>query len=141
MKNLTIITVLTLCFDLSAQEDFQNKFSISLSSGIAIPIGSFGNMDIINSAIYTPEEVQNPWVIGIDKSKSGFAEPGLFLNLGMKYLLNQSIGLLFQTGYSSNSVATEVITQFLTENYGNQLFKHDNYEIVHFAPGIGYQKK
>jgi hypothetical protein len=143
MKNLIIIPVLilTLCFDLSGQEDIQNKFSISLSSGMAIPIGSFGNMDIINSAIYTPEEVQNPWVIGIDKSKSGFAEPGLFLNLEMKYLLNQSIGLLFQTGYSSNSVATEVITQFLTGNYGNQIFKHDNYEIVHFAPGIGYQKK
>lgn len=143
MKNFIIISVLilTLSFDLLGQEDIYNKFSISVSSGRAIPVGSFGNKDIINSAIYTSEVVQNPWVIGINKSKSGFAEPGYFVNLEMKYNLNQSIGVFLQTGYTSNSVSTDGITQFLTENYGNQKFEHDDYNIFHIAPGLGYEKK
>ncbi len=141
MKNFIILSALFLSLDLYAQEDIFSRMSLSVSGGRAIPVGSFGNKNIINSAIYTPEDVQNPWVIGINKSKSGFAEPGYFLNLEMKYMLNKSIGLRLRTGYTFNNVWTEDITQFLTTNYGNQKFEHDDYKIFHLAPGLGYEKK
>ncbi|MCK6618580.1 MAG: hypothetical protein L6Q51_13140 [Cyclobacteriaceae bacterium] len=143
MKNLIILSVLilTLYLDLFGQEDIHNRFSISVSGGRAIPVGSFGNKDIFSSAIYTPEDVQNPWVIGIDKSKSGFAEVGYFANLEMKYMLNKPIGLRLRTGYTFNSVWTDGITQFLSTNYGDQKFEHDDYKIFHAAPGIGYEKQ
>ncbi|MFN3840893.1 MAG: hypothetical protein ACK4RF_09310 [Cyclobacteriaceae bacterium] len=143
MKNFIILSVLmlTLSTDLLGQDDIYNRFSISVSGGRAIPVGSFGNKSIINSAIYTPEDVQNPWVIGIDKSKSGFAEPGYFVNLEMKYMLNQSFGLRLRTGYTFNSVWTEGITQFLSTNYGDQKFEHEDYKIFHAAPGLGYEIK
>lgn len=134
-----VVLILTLSLDLMGQGDHYNKFSISISSGGAIPVGSYANMDIINSAIFTPENVQNPWVIGIDKSKSGFAELGHFVNLGLNYNLSQSIDLNLQMGYSSNSVSTDGITQFLTTNFGNQKFEHDDYKIFHVAPGLGYK--
>lgn len=133
--------MLTLSLDLLGQDDIYNRFSISVSGGRAIPIGSFGNKDIISSAIYTPEDVQNPLVIGIDKSKSGFAESGYFFNIEMKYMLNQSFGLRLRTGYTFNSVWTEGITQFLSTNYGDQKFEHEDYKIFHAAPGLGYEKK
>lgn len=143
MKNFIILSMLmlTLCLDLLGQDDNYNRFSISVSGGRAIPVGSFGNKDIINSAIYTPENVQNPWLIGIDKSKSGFAEPGYFVNLEMKYMLNQSFGLRLRTGYTFNSVWTDGITQFLSTNYGDQKFEHEDYKIFHATPGLGYEKK
>ncbi len=124
-----------------AQGGSNDKLSISFAAGRAIPVGSFGNKDIVNSAIYTTENVQNPWIIGIDKSKSGFAEPGYFANLEMKYLISQSVGLRLRTGYTFNSVYTTGITQFLTTRYGDQQFEHDNYQILHIAPGLGYEKK
>lgn len=143
MKNFIILSVLmlTLHLDLLGQDDTNNRFSISVSGGRAIPVGSFGKKDIINSAIYTSEDVQNPWVIGIDKSKSGFAKPGYFVHLEMKYMLNQSFGLRLRTGYTFNSVWTEGITQFLTSRYADQQFKHDDYKILHIAPGLGYEKQ
>jgi len=143
MKNFIILCLLflSLNLDLYAQEDVYGRFSLSVSGGRAIPVGSFGNKDIFNSAIYTPEDVQNPWMIGIDKSKSGFAEPGYFFNLEMKYMLNQSFGLRLRTGYTFNSVWTDGITQFLTENYADQQFVHDDYNIFHVAPGLGYEIK
>jgi hypothetical protein len=143
MKNFIILSVLmlTLCRDLLGQDDIFNRFSISVSGGRAIPVGSFGNNDIISSVIYTPEDVQNPWVIGIDKSKSGFAESGYFFNTEMKYMLNQSFGLRIRSGYTFNSVWTEGITQFLSTNFGDQKFEHEGYKIFHAAPGLGYEKK
>jgi hypothetical protein len=143
MKNFITLTVLMLILslDLLGQDDIYNRFSISVSGGRAIPLGSFGNKDIINSAIYTLEDVQNPWLIGIDKSKSGFAELGYFVNLEMKFMLSQSFGLRLRTGYTFNSVWTEGITQFLTSRYANQRFEHDDYKIFHIAPGLGYEKK
>jgi hypothetical protein len=135
------VLILTLSLDLFGQEDIYNRFSISVSSGRAIPVASFGNRDIINSAIYTLEDVQKPWVIGIDKSKSGFADPGYYFNLEMKYMLNKFIGLRLRTGYTFNSIWTDGITQFLTTNYGDQKFEHDDYKIFHVAPGLGYEKK
>lgn len=143
MKNFIILSMffLVLSLDLYGQEDIYNRFNISVSGGRAIPVGSFGNKDIINSAIYTPEDIQNPWVIGIDKSKSGFAESGYFFNIEMKYMLNQSFGLRLRTGYTFNSVWTEGITQFLSTNYGDQKFEHEDYKIFHAAPGLGYEKK
>ncbi len=143
MKNFIILIVLSLklSLSLSAQEALTNRLSVSVSGGIAIPVGSFGNKDIINSAIYTPENVQNPWIIGIDKSKSGFAEPGYFLNLEMSYKLNQVIGLRLRSGYTFNGVSTEEITQFLSTRYAEQRFEHDDYKILHIAPGLGYEKK
>ncbi len=143
MKNRVILSVLMLtpCADLLSQDDIHNRFSISISGGWAIPVGSFGKKNIFTSAIYTPEDVQNPWVIGIDKSKSGFAEPGHFVNLEMKYMPNKYIGLRLRTGYTFNSVRTEGITQFLTSRYGDQKFKHDDYKLLHIAPGLGYEKQ
>jgi hypothetical protein len=133
--------MLTTWLELLGQDGIYNRFSISVSGGRAIPVGSFGNKNIVNSAIYTLEGVQNPWVIGIDKSKSGFAEPGYFVNLEMKYMLSQSFGIRLQTGSTLNSVWTDGITQFLSTNYGDQKFEHVDYRILHAAPGIGYEKK
>jgi hypothetical protein len=143
MKIFTISSVLFLTFSLTlyAQENIFSRISLSFSSGPAIPVGSFGDKSVINSLIYTPEDVQNPWVIALDKSKSGFAEPGFFFNLEMKYRLNQHIGLCFRAGHTYNSVSTEGVTQFFTANYGNQKFEHEPYRIFHVAPGLGYEKR
>jgi hypothetical protein len=143
MKNLIILAmlILTLSQDLYSQGNIYSRFSMSISGGRAIPVGAFGNKDIINSAIYTTEDVQNPRIIGIDKSKSGFAEAGYFFNIEVKYMLNESFGLRLRTGYTFNSVMTKGITQFLSTNYGDQKFGHEAYKILHIAPGLGYEKK
>jgi hypothetical protein len=144
MKNFIILSalILTFCPDLFGQDDIYNRISISISSGGAIPVGSFGNKDIISSAIYsTFGPVSNPWLKGIDKSKSGFAEPGYFVNLEMKYMLNQSFGLRLRTGYTFNSVWTDGITQFFSARYGPTKFEHEDYKILHAAPGLGYETK
>ena len=141
-KSLTFYAIFfTIILTSQAQEDGSSKFSVSVSGGSTIPVGSFGNKDIVNAAIYTPEDVQNRWIIGIDKSKSGFAEPGYFLNLELKYMLIQSFGLRLRTGYTFNNVYTEGISQFLTTNFGEQQFEHDSYHIYHIAPGLGYEKR
>ncbi len=141
MKNFIILGMLflRLSLDIYAQEDIYSRFSLSVSGGWAIPVGSFGNKD--NSVIYTPEDVQNPRIIGLDKSKSGLAEPGYFFNLEMKYMLNQSFGLRLRTGYTFNSVWTDGISEFFSTKYGDQIFEHDDYKIFHVAPGLGYEKK
>jgi hypothetical protein len=59
----------------------------------------------------------------------------------MKYMLNQSFGLRLRTGYTFNSVWTDGITQFFSARYGPTKFEHEDYKILHAAPGLGYETK
>lgn len=136
---LTLLLFFQFLYGTNAQDIDFERLSISVVGGRSIPVGAFGKKNILNSAIYTSEDVLNPWIIGIDKSKSGFAQSGYFYNIQLNYSTNKSIVFLLRSGQTVNRVWTDGISNFLTNNYGDQKFEHVDYKIFYVSSGVDYE--
>ncbi|NEW82323.1 MAG: transporter [Mariniphaga sp.] len=143
MKQLSIILFIFSCLSphLFAQNKLHDRFSFSISGGAAIPVGTFGMKDISNAAIYYVPNSNDPsltWIMGIDKSKSGFANVGYYYNAQFSYRMTNHVFLFLRAGQTKNSVQTSEISQFLTQKYGLQEFEEADYRIGSVTPGVGY---
>jgi len=112
MKNILVLVFCCSWNVLQAQEQDSQKFMLSVQSGLSIPSGPFAKSNIENSLYFSAENPER-WISGINKSKSGFAEPGYFISLEMLYKIRPAFGVLLRTGYSTNPVDTETISNFL----------------------------
>jgi hypothetical protein len=139
MKKIYLLSILiqicAISFICIGQTEKQNKFSLSLTSGPSFPIFSNAKHDPAKSAILT-----GSWIEGFSKTKSGFANIGIGVNLEANYRINSSLKIILLCGTYSNSVATQEMSDYLTLNNSNQEIKAEekNYRYVYFAPGIGY---
>mgnify|MGYP000532151001 CR=1 FL=1 len=142
MKQLVTILILIIAgyLSLTAQSGLPKQWTFSLSSGGAIPVGIYGKNDAANAAIYMPD-IQNPWIIGLDKEKSGFAKTGYYYNAEIKFRFNHGIAVFLRSGQFKNSVQTDGISQFLTEKFALQKLEHVDYEVFYITPGLEYSRQ
>ncbi|NEW83926.1 MAG: hypothetical protein GZ094_16380 [Mariniphaga sp.] len=143
MKQLSIILCIFSCLipHMFAQNKLHDRFSFSISSGAAIPVGTFGMKDISNAAIYyvPVNEPAQKYFIGIDKSKSGFAKVGYYYNAQFSYRITNHLFLFLRAGQTTNSVQTSVISEFVTQfNKEPEEFVEVDYKIGSVTPGLGY---
>ncbi len=121
-----------------AQSKFSEKFMFSISAGPAIPIGVFAQSSAESAALMMPG-VPNPWVIGFDKSQSGFAQVGWSIGFETSYSLSPKVFIFFHLGQNRNEVNQTPMENKLIATSGNQRLQHDPYTMVYANPGIGYQ--
>ncbi|NEW82322.1 MAG: hypothetical protein GZ094_08160 [Mariniphaga sp.] len=143
MKQLSIILFIFSCLSphLFAQNKLNDRFSFSISGGAAIPVGTFGMKDISNAVIYYVPNSNDPsykYLIGIDKSKSGFAKNGYCYNAQISYRMTNHVFLFLRAGQTKNSVQTSEISAFLTHRSDLQEFEEADYKIGSVTPGVGY---
>jgi hypothetical protein len=121
-----------------SQEKINDRFSVSVSAGPAIPLGSFANTSLEKAQLFLEND---PTVfIGIDKSKAGFAQIGFNYRIQLDYLLNSKVFTFLRLGRSSNSVNTAVLEDFFTNRFrGAVRFEHEDYQISTMETGIGYR--
>lgn len=142
MKNAIILFTLTIAIHqyLSAQIELAKPWTFSLGVGMAAPVGTYGKNDAPTAAVYAPN-VPNPWIIGLNKTKSGFAKTGYYYNADLRYNFTGNIAFFIRTGQCINSVDTKILSNFLTElDKGTVAVEHVNYDIFYFTPGIEYYK-
>lgn len=142
MKALSCLIIYLLSFltiKVSAQTEKTNKFEFSLSSGLSLPVASYGRKDVNKSAIYIIN-APLPSVKGFDKGKSGFAKTGFDYNFEVSYKLSKSLKVLLRAGTFSNSVETNGMSEFLTQLYDGREIKVEEgaYKYLYITPGIGY---
>ena len=128
-----------MTFNALGQSDKTTKLDISISGGLSLPVGSYGNKSPLKSAIYV-EGAPALTVKGFAKDRSGFAKTGYCYNLEIKYKLTTSLRLLLLAGTYSNTVETDGMSDFLTQVKDNRETKveEDDYSFLYFTPGIGY---
>lgn len=134
-----IVIVLSFLTNISGQNVNTRKFGISVSSGLSIPIGSYGKKDPEYSAIYFDRQVIQS-IRGFEKSKSGFAKTGIDFNFEINYKITSTLKLLLRTGTFSNSVETKSMSEFVTHVYDDKETKveEDDYRFLYITPGIKY---
>lgn len=128
-----------LVINLSGQNETLKKLGISMSSGLSIPIGSYGNKDPEYSAVYIDRGALQS-IRGFEKAKSGFAKTGFVFNLDIYYKIASAFKLFLRTGTFSNSVETNSMSEFVTHIYDDRetAVEEDAYRYLYITPGISY---
>ncbi len=134
-----LIFMIVLPYPLFSQTEPLIKWSLSLSGGLAVPLAAYGKNDPEGSAVYNTE-VQNPWIIGFQKGRSGFAGMGHYYNAELKVSLPNSIHFFLRSGQFVNPVTTAELSLFLSGKHGIEKVEHVDYEIFYMTPGVGYSK-
>lgn len=83
---IVVSTIFTLT---SSAQDMSGRFSIGVSAGAAVPVGSFASMD----TSFTP---------GITGSGAGWAKVGEAINVSVDYHFSDAVGITFQIGGQQN---------------------------------------
>ncbi|MBA4410759.1 MAG: hypothetical protein C0397_15210 [Odoribacter sp.] len=140
MKQLIIILVILFGIgqQLYAQNKILDRLSFSVGGGAAIPVGTFGMKDIHNSAVHY-KEGQYDFIIGIDKSKSGFARLGYDYHAQLSYRLTNHLYVFLRAGQTTNSVEMSGISAFFTQKLEPIEFEEADYTIGSLTPGFGYK--
>jgi len=142
MKQLIVIVLVTLGINshMFAQNKLLDRFSFSVSGGTAIPVGTFGMKDINNAAVHY-KEGQYDRIIGIDKSKSGFARLGYGYHAQLSYRLTNHLFVFLRAGQTTNSVEMSGVSAFFTQRWKPEpiIFEEANYTIGSVTPGLGYK--
>ena len=128
-----------MTFNALTQSDKLTKLDISISSGLSLPVGSYGKNSPSKSAIYV-EGAPALTVKGFAKDKSGFAKTGYCYNLEIKHKLTPSLKLLLLAGTYTSTVETDGMSDFLTQIKDNRETKveESDYRFLYFTPGVGY---
>jgi len=144
----TILSLVVLCWiwKASAQEEPAKKdtWQFSLSSGVSAPLGSFARHDAAGAIIYNPDDNNaHPNIIGINKSKDGFAKTGYYYSAKVSLLTKQGIVLALHGGRNLNGHRTNELQTFINDHYNytglpDYPFYADDYSIGYLLPGIGY---
>jgi hypothetical protein len=141
-KTLKILIIFILSihgFQLFSQAPNDKLWEISLGGGFSFPIGVFSNNSASSAAILD-KNVSATRVIGISKTKNGFAELGLCYNLSIKYKIAPSFRLLFLANRFVNPVQTNGLTTYLTQTHNLDIeYWESDYKMICFTPGIGYE--
>lgn len=142
MKQLIIILVILLGIGLQmfAQNKILDRLSFSVGGGAAIPVGTFGMKDMNNAAVHY-KEGQYDRIIGIDKSKSGFARLGYDYHAQLNYRLTNHLYVFLRAGQTTNSVEMSGISAFFTQRWDPEtiIFEEADYTIGSLTPGFGYK--
>lgn len=117
----------------------KEELAFSLSGGSARPMGGFSGKDMYAAAIFR-NDVDPPWVMGINKSENGFARPGYYYAGQVNYGITNRFFIFFRAGSSNNPVAEQAIEDYFAELYPEwgEEFHHTDYRIRTLTPGIGY---
>jgi hypothetical protein len=137
-SKIGVIILLLSSLPSFSQELKEKKWNIMISSGAAIPVGSYGNTDASSAAIIP--QPQN-FLAAFDKGKSGFAKIGYYINAETQFRLKSGVFFLLRGGKIVNAVSTESLSDYLTQRFGTPVnVDHDDYRINYIAPGIGFSK-
>lgn len=78
-------------------------------------------------------------MIGIDKSVSGFANPGYSYHAQVGYGFSGRFFAFVRAGGSVNPVSEKTIEEFFTDMYSTEeQFHHTDYRLFTVTPGLGY---
>lgn len=106
---------------LYAQEE---KFQVSISSGLSQPVGAFKKPDPTNLFTYNPDG-SNPEFIGFLKEGNGYAKPGYFINGGVLFHVRSFLNLGASLGYTHNPVNSDPASKHMTEVFTKYSWFHD----------------
>lgn len=140
---LTSSKIVVIFFLLSSLPSFsqelkKRKWNIIVSSGVAIPVGSYGNANASSSAIIPQPE---NFLAAFNKSESGFAKTGYYINSEIQFRLKKGVFFLIRGGKIQNSVQTQSLSEFLTQRFNTPVsVAHDDYKLYYITPGIGLSK-
>ncbi|MBX2947414.1 MAG: hypothetical protein KF725_16410 [Cyclobacteriaceae bacterium] len=123
-----------------------SRISISISSGWAIPLGSFAKSSpekivrVYNNDPYPPYiRVEN-----YARESSGAAIKGSFINIHFAYRLNQKWLMLAQAGFTRNAVNAQGASDFLNKFPSSSPFnsfsiRAVDYTVLTISSGLNYQ--
>lgn len=135
---IAVIFLLLSSLSSFSQELKKKKWNFMVSSGAAIPVGSYGNANASSAAIIP--QPQN-FLAAFDKGKSGFANIGYYINAETQFRLKNGLFFLLRGGRIVNTVSTESLSDYLTQRFATPVsVAHDDYRINYIAPGIGFSK-
>lgn len=135
---IAIIFLLLSSHQSFCQEVKTKRWTFLVGSGVATPVGSYRNDNAYSAALYFPEPPN--FLLGFDKSKSGFAKPGYYLNTEVQFKLRSGVFFLLRGGKAVNTVNTKELSDFLTNWFGAQEFQHVDYSLKYLTSGVGFIK-
>lgn len=120
------------------QQENPARWSISISSGLALPAGGFANIAPERTAKLEPDG-SGPYFSGFTRDGSSAAKTGLSFSATIDYRLNRSFKIVASFGRTTNPVNTQPITDFLLRNllYRTNLVASD-YELLQGCIGVDY---
>jgi hypothetical protein len=109
MKKVTTLLAGFLCLGLvsNAQKKEHPKFLTEIALGPSFPIGRFAS-----TSYKGKNEIP------------GYAKPGLAAHLSIGYYLNQNVGVLFTTGFSSHSQDKDALRKDVESSYSGVTLTH-----------------
>lgn len=135
---IVILSMLLICMESTSQTFGRGELALSLSGGSARPMGGFSGKDMYAAAIFR-NDVDPPWVMGINKSENGFTRPGYYYAAQVNYGITNRFFVFVRAGSSNNPVAEQPIEDYFVELYSTrEEVHHTNYRIRTLTPGIGY---
>ncbi len=94
-----------------AQSRLSEKITLSVSPGLAFPIGVFAKKDIANAVIYQTDRIC-PAVSSIEKSKSGLAKIGYSFLAALSYKFSNHFYTFIRSGVTINPVSVSEMDDF-----------------------------
>jgi hypothetical protein len=139
VKKMLLILLLVNCKEyIYAQSRLSEKITLSVSPGLAFPIGVFAKKDIANAVIYMPDRI-HPAISSIEKSKSGFAKIGYSFQGELSFKISNHFYSFIRSGLTSNPISVSEIEMFFIDLYkGEQGFSQVDNELFTVTPGLGY---
>jgi hypothetical protein len=137
----SILCLVILCTPacLQAQQSKLSGLSLSVSGGLAIPVGAYKSNNPENSVILT--ESGFPMFNGFNKRGNAAALQGYTWNAEVKYALPTNWAFSFSVTSTFNTVETDLINTYLNDQFGRQglvtyQVNQRDYQVMFYSLGV-----
>lgn len=141
MKTLVLLVSIFSFSSVLAQElgpSPTGQWQFTFTNGVSSPLGTFHRKDPNQAIIYYPSDLGRE-VLGINKSKSGFAKTGYNMDMAFGRKTRSGFLMFVRTGWNVNAQSTKEMLQFLEGFHdGNVTYSADNYSVFYLMSGVGY---
>ena len=131
------IALLLISVQLSFGQTEKGRISLEVGGGIMIPVFSYASHDAEGSAIFLPGALNFK---GFSKIRAGFAEPGVNMNIRLKYRLGDHWYALANAGGFQHAVNTRSMAQFISFlRYDAEVHMPEvTTKVFYLMPGVSY---
>jgi hypothetical protein len=123
----------------NAQDVNQPRWSVSVSGGLAIPLGAYKSTNPESSVV--TGELGFPMFNGFNKKENAAALQGYTWNAEVKYTLPSNWAFSFAVTNTFNMVETDVIDAYLNDQFGRQgsvtyQVNQRDYQVMFYSLGV-----
>jgi hypothetical protein len=141
---LIVFFKLCVLLPVHAQELKQPQWSVSVSGGLAIPVGAYKSTNPESSVV--TGELGFPMFNGFNKKGNAAALQGYIWNAEVKYTLPSDWAFSFAVTSTFNQVETDVIDAYLNDQFGRQglvtyQVNQRDYEVMFYSLGAKKSKQ